>query len=322
MEEVYNIGKFLEKPEYDDLYVKFIYDKKSNTVIEKIYKIVDGNEISKDFSFVINHNGHQINIDGFLSLRDALTGRISLIEVLERAEKSNKTILGYIGKNLQEKIFLIKCKKCGDEHNRYMRFFNGCKGCQTIAKRKKFSDFVSISRIKHNDKYIYNDEGYEDGESKINIFCTKCQRNFSQKVKHHLDGNGCPFCNESKGEIAIEKYLKKHGIRFVRFKKFDGLVHKTALNYDFYLIDLNILIEFDGEHHFKVVNYSKDPAKNLEKFELTKLRDKIKNDYAISNNIPLLRIPYWDFARLEEIIEAFISKHTKNREVKQLELDI
>ena len=47
------------------------------------------------------------------------------------------------------------------------------------------------------------------------------------------------------------------------------------------------LIEFDGEQHYK----------NVEKWgglELQQARDKVKNEYALSHNIPLVRIPYWE----------------------------
>ena len=37
-------------------------------------------------------------------------------------------------------------------------------------------------------------------------------------------------------------------------------------------------------------------------FKKTKLHDRIKNDYCFDNNIPLLRIPYWDFENIEEIL--------------------
>ena len=39
--------------------------------------------------------------------------------------------------------------------------------------------------------------------------------------------------------------------------------------------------------------------------------------YLKANNIPLLRIPYWDYDRIEELIEAFILQHTKKKEIKQ-----
>ena len=52
------------------------------------------------------------------------------------------------------------------------------------------------------------------------------------------------------------------------------------------------------------------------------LIDKIKNEWARKNNIPLLRIPYWDYDRIEELIEAFILQHTRKKETKQLVLEM
>lgn len=60
--------------------------------------------------------------------------------------------------------------------------------------------------------------------------------------------------------------------------------------YDFAILkDNNVvrLIEFDGEQHFMEI-----PAWG--KLEITQKRDKIKNDYALTHNIPLVRIPYWE----------------------------
>lgn len=60
------------------------------------------------------------------------------------------------------------------------------------------------------------------------------------------------------------------------------------LPFDFYLPSYNILIEYDGEHHFQ-------PVKGWggeEKFKLTQKNDEIKNNYCKDNNITLLRLPY------------------------------
>ena len=40
-----------------------------------------------------------------------------------------------------------------------------------------------------------------------------------------------------------------------------------------------------------------------EQFDLTKRRDEIKNKYCQENNIKLLRIPYWEFDNIENILE-------------------
>jgi hypothetical protein len=52
------------------------------------------------------------------------------------------------------------------------------------------------------------------------------------------------------------------------------------------------LIEFDGEQHYKESNWER------EKLNRTQESDKIKNHYALSLSIPLVRIPYWELENL------------------------
>ena len=68
--------------------------------------------------------------------------------------------------------------------------------------------------------------------------------------------------------------------------------------FDFYLPDYNTCIEYDGELHYKAVDYfgGDDALGN------TKCRDEIKTQYCKENNIKLIRIPYWEFDNIEEIL--------------------
>ena len=62
--------------------------------------------------------------------------------------------------------------------------------------------------------------------------------------------------------------------------------------YDFAIFkDNNLirLIEFDGEQHF---NPTRGTWQNHEPLEKVQKRDRIKNEYALSHNIPIVRIPY------------------------------
>ena len=91
-------------------------------------------------------------------------------------------------------------------------------------------------------------------------------------------------------------------INFVFQMKFDDLKYKSNLYYDFYIPYLNTLIEYDGEFHYF------DIFKNGS-FETSLMRDELKNKYAISNNIDLIRIPYWDFNNIESILtQKLLSK--------------
>ena len=58
--------------------------------------------------------------------------------------------------------------------------------------------------------------------------------------------------------------------------------------------DFNIAIEYDGEQHFYPVKFGSTPNEALEKYKKTCLHDEIKNQYCKDNNIPLIRIPYWE----------------------------
>ena len=55
--------------------------------------------------------------------------------------------------------------------------------------------------------------------------------------------------------------------------------------------EYNRLIEFDGKQHFQECGGVWDKNDNLKQRQE---RDKIKNQYALDNNIDLIRIPYWE----------------------------
>ena len=76
------------------------------------------------------------------------------------------------------------------------------------------------------------------------------------------------------------------------------------LRYDFYIPSKNLLIEYNGEQHYI-------PRKKFgdeKTFTKRKKYDKIKENYAIENKINLLIIPYWDFDKVEEILNENIKR--------------
>ena len=69
------------------------------------------------------------------------------------------------------------------------------------------------------------------------------------------------------------------------------------LKFDFYIPSLNVCIEYDGEQHFEIAF-----GKGEEGLKDRKRKDEIKNNYCKFNNINLIRIPYWEFENIENII--------------------
>lgn len=99
----------------------------------------------------------------------------------------------------------------------------------------------------------------------------------------------CGCINYSIGEQNIKEILINNNISFSsQFHPKDGYGF-----YDFAIFENNEikrLIEFDGEQHF---NPARGTWNDHEALEVIQNRDKKKDEYALSHNIPLIRIPYW-----------------------------
>lgn len=115
----------------------------------------------------------------------------------------------------------------------------------------------------------------------------------------------CPVCSGvSKGEAKLYDLLTNMGIAFEQQKTFDTCRFKDTnalAKFDFFLSDLNILIEYNGEQHYGYrVNSGKPGWNNEENFKATQERDRQKTEWCKENNFPLLVIPYTDFNILNE----------------------
>ena len=169
----------------------------------------------------------------------------------------------------------------------------GCIKCGTERSKKNQSKYIKIViedfNKYHNFKYDYSliENDYKNAHTKVNIICKKCGNIFYQTPDTHLRC-GCPRCRESKGEILINDFLLENNINYERQKKFDGCIYKSALFFDFYLIDYNICIEYDGLQHYKEI----ERFGGKSQFIISKKRDKIKNNFCDKNNIILIRIKY------------------------------
>ena len=104
----------------------------------------------------------------------------------------------------------------------------------------------------------------------------------------------------SKLEIKVEEILRQNNISFKREVSFSDLngCGNTPLRFDFVIYKNNkifCIIETDGEQHFKFIKHF---HKTIFGFKKSLEWDRKKNKYCLVNNIPLLRIPYWDYDSL------------------------
>lgn len=199
--------------------------------------------------------------------------RFGKLVVIEQADVVNRQYYwwcqcdcGKVIRVLGNSLKAGKTKTCGCEHSRKPEDLTN----QTFGK------LTALEPLYKNDRVYWH---------------CQCEcGNFSDVLASHLKNGGIQSCgciNYSIGEKNIENLLQENNINYIREYKFQDF---GQYRYDFYLPDLNRLIEFDGKQHYFECGGSWDENDNLEQRQS---RDKVKNQYAISHNIDLIRIPYW-----------------------------
>lgn len=109
----------------------------------------------------------------------------------------------------------------------------------------------------------------------------------------------------SRGASFIEDFLTYNDILFEKEKTFPGCEgDHRPLFFDFYISELNLLIEFDGRQHFIPVEFwgGEDGLIKRQKY------DTIKNNYAKKHNIKLIRFNY---LQSEEEIKSQLMENMK-----------
>ena len=179
----------------------------------------------------------------------------------------------------------------------------GCKFCDNKKKSLTTEQFIEKAKQVHLNEYQYSLVDYKNSYTNVNIICEK-HGIFKQRAQSHLDGSGCPQCKiKSRGELFIANWLNQNETNFEVQKSFDDCKNTLPLRYDFYLPNKNMLIEYDGEPHFREIEY----LGGKRGFELRRKNDKIKTEYALINNINLLRIPHTERKNLSDILNNNIN---------------
>lgn len=180
---------------------------------------------------------------------------------------------------------------------------HACKYC-SIDRVREFRVVPKETLIQYcAGKYVtYHGQYTKNNETYVQYTCPKHENNGVQEMSltHFKDSKSpCKFCGITSGELKIKEYLDEHHIQYEKEKTFDGCVYKNKLRFDYYIPILNCVIEYDGAQHFRPVKFSAHQDAD-ESYSRNVIRDKIKNDFCESNNIKIIRIPYYQYDEIYE----------------------
>lgn len=206
------------------------------------------------------------------------------------------------------------CEHCGKEFTRLnkstLRNQKYCSTkCQGESRAKSHEEYYKRFSDIHKG-HIVPIERYTRSNNELTVLCLDCGNKTTRKAHQYVTDKklGCKHCSSinSTGEIRIEEWLKENNVNYSTQYKFDDLVYEQPLRFDFGILDecnsIKLLIEYDGVQHF-------EPRKQFggEKFlEEQKMKDRMKNEYALANDITLLRINYKQKDDIENILEKIL----------------
>ena len=236
--------------------------------------------------------------------------KMSYDEVLEYVNKTECTLVSKEFKGIDDKL-VFKCK-CGELFERsfynFKIFEKRCPKCREDEKSLNMSlEYKYVKKyIESNEAKLLSNE-YINAKTKLDIQC-KCGRKFKADFDK-INSRGkvrCNVCSKktSTKEFIISQKLKALNIKYIEQYKFDDCIYKDKLIFDFYIPSLNTCIEYDGEGHYKPFRFNKDKETMQKKLEETQIRDAIKTQYCKDNNIKLIRIPYFEFDNIDEILKC------------------
>lgn len=166
--------------------------------------------------------------------------------------------------------------------------------------------------VKNPEEYLPSSDAY------IWWICKECghEWNTHLTIRTRINGSGCPRCNKSKGEKQLDLILTKYNIFHDSQYTFNDLrgIGSGLLKFDKVVFwdnnktNLRLLIEYDGKQHYEWI----EDWITKEEFETIQIHDELKNQYCKKHNINLLRIPYWDFNNIEEILQNELNIYITN----------
>lgn len=214
--------------------------------------------------------------------------------IKERAESIGYTVTDIVREDNIPFVYM-QCK-CGANRTSRANVIQSasCKFCKGIRERVKdvVDNFVNKGFTINGSIEVHMDEYNNFYVKKNTPIDVLCEEGHNSKVKpiELQRGKECTMCKGtmnnigfSRSEEIIHRLLDYHSIEHVRQYKLPEEYESLAL--DFYLPELNTIIEYDGDHH----KYKRSDRTEKE-FKETLRRDRLRDKYASDMSVRMIRI--------------------------------
>ena len=178
-------------------------------------------------------------------------------------------------------------------------------GLNYIKQNLSKEAFIQRSKLIHGEDYDYSKCNYVDTKTKVEIICPKHGSFWQTPGNHIWNRQGCPVCNQSRGENMIANILDNLKINYKRQYVVNTNNRKYEIDFCFFLKDKIIFIEYNGQQHYQPIEF----FGGEERFKEQVQRDEEVRQYCKNNNIILLEYKY-DI--LFEDLQTLVRDNIKN----------
>jgi len=223
-----------------------------------------------------------------LTSKNIMKDKVLLNEFINRANKvhNNKYDYSKVNFNITKDIITIICNEHNEFQQQVMMHLLG-RGCSKCSQRYNYTteEYINLCKERNSYDYDYSKVKYITSDNDIILICNKPNHGeFTTRASSHLSkGVGCPKCKNKTENILYNFILDlEYNIQFQY--KVEWCKNKKYYPFDFYLPDLNLIIEVDGKQHFQNI------TKWNSNYKFQQLKDSYKMKCANNNNIKIIRI--------------------------------
>lgn len=198
--------------------------------------------------------------------------KLTADEVKKIVESKNNNILlnpdEYI--NIASKNLRIICGSCNQEYIASLSSIVNSEGrCSCCGEKMNAERLSQMTRIPleemiqrtsiNGTTMVINPEDYTTMGEKLLFYCSECGKPFEQSPFNY--GRGFTRCKdcwtifESKAVAKIKKILDNLNISYTTEYRYEDCKDIKPLPFDFYLNDYNLIIEYDGQHHYYAIDF-------------------------------------------------------------------